>query len=86
MSLIREITRAIKKEPLHIRVLGDEIIFEIYENSVPIVLSRKTEKLGFRIAYLEDETEAAEFSCDMLSEVVEVMKIIEEHKEEILEW
>jgi hypothetical protein len=81
--LIQKIMKAIEYEQLKIDIFSDEVIFLLWDGELPIVYDIKDKTIAV-------STEYANGSIDLTSEDVEilsnVMKILEEHKEEIASW
>jgi propanediol dehydratase small subunit len=82
-SVIKQIRKAIFEQPLKIEIYDDEILFDLWEVEIPVVLIRDCGRVVFNYEYAPDHYGLPQ---DMLLEMINVMKIIEDNKEEILGW
>lgn len=65
---------------LTIRFFRDKVIvFEIYEQEIPIVVDRTKKEV-----YLDCETTSSHLTKDMLEELTQITKIIEENLDTVL--
>lgn len=85
--MIEKIMTAIQNEPLIIKIYDDEIIFEIYEIEIPIVYVRDTGNIDVRPSYYDTlGKELAGWDIDIITEIHDVMTILEGYKEELARW
>ena len=83
-KVIKQILSIIGKDELgsmlKIVFYGNEVWFEIYENSIPVIIDMKTKEV-----YLDTEASSHHLTGDMLSELSQIVKTIENNIETIVE-
>lgn len=84
-NLIKEINQIMGKEfigsQLTIKFLNDGgIVFGIYEQEIPIIVNSKTNEV-----YLDCELTSDALTADMLDELAQIVKLIEQNIDIVLE-
>lgn len=65
---------------LTIRFYKNEVVFGIYEQEIPVVVDKKSMQV-----YLDCKTTSSHLTYDMLNELTQITKLIEENVSVVLE-